>query len=245
MLDPSDLHAQMVLWKKDLKKMAAMRILPRGRLLTFYGKVKSLSHMPPQTIEDVELGLLASDILRLMGDPAESQKLLKDLSNFGESTFPGYDLTRQIQARLLVEQELPPLKALEYRKYLAGWNNKSLGKFGSNETFIGQYLYLRNREGKGANEPILQSYLKTPLRGHISSALALEWYKTLGQRFVALGAYLEARESFVKASAFAPSGMIPILEQYQRQAAFMLSNVALNKTPLFDPRLIENRIKPR
>ena len=231
-LDPSDLSARIALWRKEVKKMASQRLLPRADLMALYGQVKNLAHETPQTIEDLDLALLASDILRLTGDLAESHQKLRSLAAFAASAFPGYNLLRQIQARELIEAEMPPARALAYRKYLAGWSTKPLLKFGATDKFIGKYLYLRNAESASISDDSLHRFLDLPLAPHTPPALALEWYKTLGLKLMARGSHFLAHEAFDKASSFASSGMKPILQLYQREAAFMVKNVALNQLPV-------------
>jgi len=97
-----------------------------------------------QTLEDIELAVLESDLLAALGQREQSLKLLQTLLDSFEQKRPGEGMERQVAARLLVEgSEILEEEVLLWRRYLAGWS--PLPTMPSKSHWI--FSYLRFRKG--------------------------------------------------------------------------------------------------
>lgn len=219
-IDKSDEGALLNLFKSEIRKIAIREIPLKGRLNTWKRAIRNARRVPPLTFEDIELGILESDIYRITGDRNESLNILRKLAEPEIARRLGDNLLRKIFARIMVEKSLTQKEALPWRKYLAGW--QSIPKIKSVVSdWI--FIYLRLRSGSGdlfkKNSPTLLLEAKVPK--NIPATFKVEWYRLLGFSFLELNSFQLAHKAFTKATKVATGAKSKLLDQYSRMAIFL------------------------
>jgi hypothetical protein len=218
-LDPKDKEARLRLWRREIRKVATDRWISEGRLTTWREAVSAARAVPPATLEDVELALLESDLVRLLGDPNESLKILRDLADKSKSKYFGESLTRETEARLALEEQLGPGQAIEWRKYLAGWR-RNLPDAGSAGPWILSYLRLRNEKGGKIESEELTKLIDQAPDAALSRSFHLEWYRIIAQRLMREGRFQDAAKAYRKAADAGLSGNRDVFAEHARRALF-------------------------
>lgn len=217
-LDAKDQEARVRLWRRETKKAASERLPSRGRLATWIETVRQARRFPPETLEDVELAIIESDLARAHGDRHTSIALLRDLAAASKNKYFGESLWRETIARLSLEEALPHERALEWRSYLAGYGKKIPDNY--KDLWLTTYLKLRaDRQHQLPLNEVL-SYLEAAPDAAFTGSFPSEWYRLIAARLMRDERYQEAATAFAKAVQAAPVGHRAALEQEVRRARY-------------------------
>lgn len=174
---------------------------------------------PPRHEEDLEMRILALDLVAFAESKIQTSPDLADLATFHDSHPLPIHLARQILIRERLGQILPPESAEPWRWYLAGWSALPTGTIHNKESregtpWIVDYLRLRNRiRGRAADKNQSQVSVlidKKPDEVLIrrEPAFAFEWYRSLAE--------LAEKE--------APAGTNPVAQALWLKAAASVSS---------------------
>lgn len=186
--DPKDLSSKLDLWSRRVKEVASSRNPSAMSVMTWIETTRKARRIPAETVEDIELALLESDLRSLNDERSMSQQILDEVSMEAAHKSPGETLERQIAARLLTERSgLDPSKIREWRRYLAGW--RSPPELLANEPWI--FTYLRMRRERSSNRGSTMSAALFPAE-EMDVMFRREWYRLLADRFLGLEDYGQA-----------------------------------------------------
>jgi hypothetical protein len=229
-VDPGDLGVRLAGWKKKIDLVVNDSAKHEAKIQTWEDVLNRARNRPPKVLEDVEIAILESDLLRVAGQKDKSFEILKELTEFGKSTFLGDSLTREIYTRINLE-DLGPSDALKWRMYLAGWHPGAPSKANPSDPWLIKYLRLRRMDSESFDAESLDRLLMTELNPDLPKTFQVEWYRFLAFRFLGLENYKSAEIAWNHA-ADATSG--PKRETYQmhaREAAFFAQTGPLKTTP--------------
>jgi len=219
-LNPQDREPRVRAWRNEAMHLATERVPKLGAIKDLRDSIAASRKQPAEAIEDIELGILEADLAAILGDRAGTILLLKSLQGESQRKFLGDSLTREIHARLKIEQTPQVTTPLEWRRYLAGWR-KTLPAAGEGEPWILTYLKLRSPRAADIAVEQLKQYLgSTAPDASLPATFAQEWYRVLAEKLMARGAYAEAKVAYEKASQAARVPLRPLLEEHARRAAF-------------------------
>ena len=227
--DELNLQNRLNYWNQEIKYISRLKNRPKSRSEFLLRSLNTSRKWPPQSIEDIELAILESDFLRLLGERKNSIALLNRLKKFSKEKGIGDSLVRKIEARILVENVGRSKNRLSWRRYLAGWSSKTPDKVKGKEAWIFHYLRLR----RGHKELYKNNYLNLIARisppSQVAATFKSEWYKYLGHRFMEVEKYRKAASSYKMAADVAKSGKKDIYHQYSRKALFYDSYGSITK----------------
>lgn len=207
-LSPGDLFVKVELWRERIKKIASERAVDEAGVSTWLETVVKAQRNPAKTIEDVELGMMESDILSLQGHRAESQAKLRALSDIVRIKPPGELIERQILARERIEELMKDdNRAKDWRRYLAGW--RMIPEAQPDDPWIAMYLRMR-RERNPQRDQVLANAL-IPV-DDMDPSFRIEWYKLTAGRLVSFGDYEIAGSMYRELLKIATGGRRPFYE---------------------------------
>ena len=93
-------------------KLAQNRFADQKQLKKWRATVAKSRLWPPQALEDVEAAILQSDLERVLGNYHESLDLLKKLGELAKDRYLGAAISRSIEARIAIENQLPLERAV-------------------------------------------------------------------------------------------------------------------------------------
>jgi hypothetical protein len=221
-LDPDNLGVRQDIWARRIQQVATEKAPSAGKLATWLEAVNLARHWPPTAIEDIELAIRESDLYRQLGDVGQSVTVLEQVNQYGSDHYLGNDLMRQIQARLILENQVGGLQATEWRRFLAGWRGRP-GLEQKSPHWLLAYLHLR---GNGFDDKALAE-IDTRYSAEIGSEFALEWHRLLAERYFAASDYSAASRAYAQAAKIASSGGKDLLEEHARRANFYANSPAL------------------
>lgn len=220
-LDPDDRATRLKIWRNAIHKVATERLPSPGRLETWQTALGKYRRFPPKSLEDVEAGILESDVARQVGRRDESLKILADLETAGKKTFFGFSLQREISARLAIEQSFGEEQALEWRRFLAGWRRTIPEEALFAGPWVTTYLKLRNMKPERISRAELdQAFALEEVAAGLPETFGHEWHKILAGKFMAAGEYERAAASYKSAAKFAAGSLKELMEEHARRASF-------------------------
>ncbi len=185
---PTDLNAKVDLWRDRIKIVASDRAIDEGAIATWFEVVQHAQHMPAQTIEDLELGIIETDLLSLQDRRSDSQKKLAALVSSIKIRPPGEFMERQILARQRVEDQISdPQRARDWRRYLAGW--RTIPEVLPDDPWITSYL--RMRRERHPNRDLVLANALLPVED-MDPIFRTEWYKITASRLLSFEDYENA-----------------------------------------------------
>lgn len=201
-LSPRDLFVRVELWKERIRIAATERGMSDAAIATWLETVQKAQHSPPKTIEDVELGMLESDLLALLGHRVESQKKLDALIQVARLKPPGELIERQLISRQRIETSMKDdAKARDWRRYLAGW--RTLPEETPDDPWIAVYLRMR-RERNPPRDQVL-SHALMPVE-EMDPSFRVEWYRLTAGRLLAFEDYENAAQMYRELLKIASGG---------------------------------------
>ncbi len=231
-LDPGSTAAKLKLWKRDIKHLGAERFPNVGQLQKWRDLLTQNLNLPPKSLEDIEMALLLSDVMRLQGETTESLKMLTAVQESAIKRHIGDQLVRDTEARLRVEQIGDP-QALEWRKVLAGFT-RTLPEQNKEPSTLWLLSYLRFRNAKDdqmSKEELNRNLTEVPPDISLPQTFAFEWYKLLAARFMKLEEYTLAAQSFELAASVARPATKELYQEHTRRAQYYASMGRIRKTP--------------
>ncbi len=222
-LDPEDRSSKILYIKKEILKDVTAKFATLSYLLPKISKWKLIlstqKTWPPQTVDDIEIRLLESDLQRLAEQKVESLAVLEELKKLDSTKKLGSSITRKIWSRWKVEKDLPDHDALQWRRYLAGWAVNPPEKKSSDETWILTYLRLRALERNSESSYDPRGYLRMEPDSSLPDCFTIEWSRILGISLMRSGHYEDARQLFKKTTELS-SYSKDLFVQYTRWAEF-------------------------
>lgn len=213
-LSPRDLYVRVELWKERIKVAAAERGMTAAAMATWLETVQKAQRTPPKTIEDIELGMLESDLLALQGRRVDSQKKLDALISAARLKPPGELIERQLVSRQRIEASMKDdAKARDWRRYLAGW--RTLPEATPDDPWIAVYLRMR-RERNPTREQVLSNALM-PVE-EMDPSFRIEWYRITAGRLLAYEDYENAAQMYRELLKIATGGRKTFYEMQLRMA---------------------------
>ena len=213
-LSPRDLFIRVELWKERIKIAASERGMTEASIATWLETVQKAQRNPPKTIEDVELGMLESDLLALQGRRVASENKLDALVNLARVKPPGELIERQLISRQRIEATIKEdSKARDWRRYLAGW--RSLPEATPDDPWIAVYLRMR-RERHPKRDQVLSNALM-PVE-EMDPMFRVEWYKINAGHFLAYEDYENAAQMYRELLKTAVGGRKNFYELQYRMA---------------------------
>ncbi|MCX6117500.1 MAG: hypothetical protein NT027_08165 [Proteobacteria bacterium] len=168
-------------WKEQILKQSKERALTPLALETWLELISKNRSSPIQVIEDVELGILESDLLVLAMRRDESVRILNELQSDRKFKIIGEQLQRQVLARLEIDNRLPVGDLwTEWRRYLGGFRSIP-GVAPENQFWIFNYLKLRS--DKNILVENLNGYLMFPI-DDVPVLFKREWVRLLFERYL-------------------------------------------------------------
>jgi hypothetical protein len=220
-LDPDDRGSRLKIWRQSIQKVAMDRLPSPGRLETWKTVLRKYRRFPPETLEDVEAGILESDVARIIGDREDSRKILQDLMQADQKTFFGFSYQREIAARIAVEDSLAEEQALEWRRFLAGWRRAMPEESLFAGPWITTYLKLRNMKADRISPAELdQASALEDIGAGLPETFVHEWHKILAGKFMYAGQYDRAAAAYKAAAKSAQGSMQELMEEHARRAAY-------------------------
>ncbi len=211
-LDPSSKSFQLKLWQDELRSGTAPS--------TIQAAVRARMTWPPQSMDDVELALFLSDLLRLAGDRAGSLSQIEELKIIASQKSVGEATLRKIHVIFEIESLLPADEALPWRRYLAGLGAIPNTGAVSATPWILLYLKLRNRDAEFGHDELTQLKNLPPPQG-LPPTFQTEWHRLIAGRFSALTLFDEAIAAYTLAQRTAPPGGVAFLNQEARRMGFL------------------------
>lgn len=217
-LDPDDQNVRLRVWRREIRKVATDRFAATGRLQTWREALNRARAKPAAALEDVEAGILESDVARALGDVDGSLAVLQEFAAESKQRYFGDSLARELEARLSIEKGAGA-QSLEWRRFLAGFR-KTLPDTNLNDgPWILTYLKVRNLKELEAPEltRLLTEVAPDP---ELSSSFHLEWYRILADRLMRKGAFAEAATAYDKAANVARPAAKEVYAEHARRARF-------------------------
>jgi|GEM_PF-1161814 len=170
---------------------------------------------PPRNEEDIEMRILALDLMAFGESKIQTSPDLADLASFHDSHPLPIHLARQILIRDRLGQILPPEAAAPWRWYLAGWSALPTapgdGKESpEDEPWVLEYLRLKNRlrspspKEVSLQVPVFMNKKIDEVLTKREPAFAFEWYRSLAElaeKEAPAGVNLVAQALWLKAAA--------------------------------------------
>ncbi|MCX6106548.1 MAG: hypothetical protein NTY08_12030, partial [Proteobacteria bacterium] len=240
-LDPKDREPQVKLWRAEAYRLTTDRVPKLAKIKDLRDTLAQARHRPATNLEDVEIGILESDLAAILGDRQGSVALLKELSAESKAHFFGDVLQREIAARMAMESGAGGMATLVWRRYLAGWRkaipvtasatapttptNAAQTVVKEREPWILTYLKLRNPKAAPASARDLQQMLTgvTP-DPELPLTFTREWYRLLGERLMQVNAYADAGVAYDRAAQAAVPAARPAFAEHARRARFGVSH---------------------
>lgn len=216
---PNDREAQLQSLKIVVSTLAGARVLNRPALADYLVQARKQKIWPPKNIEDVEFGLLESDLHRLLEEPEASKEILQEVVKIATSGRLNEGLVRAIYARLRVEQNIQGPRAIAWRKFIAGWRSDPPER-GEAEPWILTYLRVRRGDKVLTAPANLPSLVTMGVDQDLPQTFRTEWFKILADQFMRIGEYRSAKTAFEYASRNASPGRVAFLEEQARRALF-------------------------
>jgi len=197
-------------------------------------RVIAAAEWPPRHEEDVELRILALDLIAFSGDKMETNPGLGGLATFHATHPLPVHLARQILVRERLERILPVADALPWRWYLAGWaaipgqgSDLPDRKTGKHAPWLIDYLRVRNWLRSGAPADVssqVPGFMNKKIDLALAAAepdFAFEWYRGLAELLERGSGASQAQALWLKAAAAASNATVrDRMEQNARRAAF-------------------------
>ena len=220
-LDPEDHNNRLRVWRKAIIAVASERQPSIGRLETWKDTLKKFRKVPPKTLEDVEAGILESDVARIMGQTEESISILRELVEADKKSFFGFSLQREIAARLMIEEQLGVEAGLEWRRLLAGWRKQMPDEQLFSGPWITTYLKLRNlKASRISNEDLSGVFSLDIEKEGLPTTFKHEWYKIIAGKFMNAGSFTKASEAYALAQKSAEGSLAELMAEHARRASF-------------------------
>ena len=198
--------------------------LDREDIKKLHHEVDSQIRSPYQSIEDIYLEILASDIQRHF-DHKESMERLQKIQDFRNKKSIGALLARHVSLRLEIEKNLEPQQGLAWRNYLAAWTK--IPKKLPHEIDLWALAYLRLRNGKTEQwqleSEILKAYHINLTEWQLPQNFSAIWYHSLAKKIFSFKRFELAAQAWEKAAKHSPSGSQAIYIEYSRLARFFHS----------------------
>ena len=248
-LDPKDREPQVKLWRAEAYRLTTDRVPKLAKIKDLRDRLAQARHQPATNLEDVEIGILESDLAAILGDRQGSVALLKALTAESKTRFFGDVLQREIAARMAIESGAGGMATLEWRRYLAGWRkaipmtstttalNAASSSAPTTPTSVAQtvvkerepwiltYLKLRNPKAAPSSARDLRQMLTgvTP-DPELPLTFTREWYRLLGERLMQVNAYADAGVAYDRAAQAAVPAARPAFAEHARRARFGVSH---------------------
>ena len=220
-IEPGNKGILLKIWQKEIHTVATERFPEKSRIATWIHALKGARNWPAKSIEDIEMAVLESDLLRLNNEWEKSYQILETLYDYTQRIHVGDSLLRRIHARFYIENVLSSEKSFNWRVYLAGWNSRiPLEVFDDQLPWIQNYLLLRNLPKKFFSAAYLNRLANIEVPKDVHLNFKMEWYRILGTKFFMKEMYKEAELTFNHAHQIAPDGWKALLSQHTRHAAF-------------------------
>lgn len=220
-LDPGDHDNRLRVWRKAISAVASERQPSIGRLETWKETLKAFRKVPPKTLEDVEAGILESDIARVLGQTEESLTILRELVEAAKKSFFGFSFQREISARLMIEEQLSVEAGLEWRRLLAGWRRQMPDEQLFSGPWITTYLKLRNiKASKITKEELLEVFALDIEKEGLVTTFKHEWFKIIAGKLMTAGEFEKAGEAYLQAQKFAEGSLSELMGEHVRRAQF-------------------------
>ncbi|MGE0174270.1 MAG: hypothetical protein AB7T49_15845 [Oligoflexales bacterium] len=179
-------------------------------------EIMEFVNWPPQSIEDAEGYVLASDLLRGLGHVENSIDLLRVvLAQSSDYGYPSY-LIRMLASRL--EVEVTTADPASWRNFLAGWAPLPPTPDLSRLSWIQAYLVVRNRSNLSLDQ--LKILAQKPYPKGAPNELLAEWHQFVAERFTQSGEVDLAVRHLESAKSFTTEAGITLIDQKIRRAKF-------------------------
>lgn len=229
-LDPKDQEAKLRLWRKEIKALGSQRFPDQGQLEKWRDTLTQVWRDPPETVEDVETGLLLSDIQRLLGKTEDSLKPLLSIQETAKKRFIGDNLVRETEARIRLEQLGDPL-ALEWRRVLGGFTT-TLPEQSKEPPQVWLLTYLRFRNAKDdqlTKDELIRNFTQISPDSTLPPTFAFEWYRLLANRLMKQEDYSVAAEAYDKAASVARPAARELFTEHSRRARYYAEKGPLSR----------------
>lgn len=218
-LAPEDQSVRLKVWRREIKKVAAERFAGGGRLQTWREALSRARTTPAASLEDVETGILESDVARALGDVDGSLAILTELTEQGRKRYFGDSLAREIEARLAIEASAGA-QAFEWRRYLAGFRKTLPDSSLSAGPWILTYLKVRNLRTLTGTD-LSRLLVESPPDASVASSFHVEWYRVLAERLMRQDFFADAATAYDRASAAARPASQEIYAEHARRARYL------------------------
>jgi hypothetical protein len=217
-LNPGDRSVRIEIAKNAIRDLLESSHVDLTGLSSWVEALKKLRHWPPKVVEDVEAGLIESDVLFLMGEEEESTALLQDLHKFIATRQVGSSIARQIAVRLELSQNQDRAYRSPWLRYVAGWGPlpkpRQLEK-----SWI--EIYLRGRRDHNPSLEVLrlwESYLPS-VAGY--PEILLEWHKMIAMGWFRRGDLERAATAYDEIAKKAHGDFKLLAEEHARRMRFL------------------------
>jgi hypothetical protein len=223
-IDPNDFGNRLASWRKKIDAVVNDSAKNETKMATWEKVLNQARNQPPKVLEDIEIAVLESDLLRIAGKKAESIAILNELTQIGKNIFLGESLTREIYTRLKLE-DLDPTNIIRWRMYLAGWHASPPAKAAATDPWLISYLRLRRLDAEPFDQESLDKFLAADLDPELPETFRVEWYRYLAYRYLKMENYPRAAAAWKKAAATAPGPKKDAFLMYSREADFFAKSV--------------------
>ena len=219
-IDPTDLEAKLWLWKSEIRKIARGDFSLEGRLRPWFRQINKNKKWPPTKSEEVEVAILEADMLRISNEQKRSYKILRDLKKLADDKNLGDRLTRQIYARIYLEEQMSIERAEAWRRYLSGWK-PAPPKLDEKPTWISLYLTIRNPKTMRDETPafLLKALKITPPK-NMPKTFYVEWYDILGYWLAKNDEYESSEKAYKNAELHSKSGSKSYYQMLVRKMSY-------------------------
>ncbi|MCB9229914.1 MAG: hypothetical protein H6618_09905 [Deltaproteobacteria bacterium] len=186
--------------------------------------ISALTRFPPESLEEISLLLLKSDLLH-QSDTAESNEILIRLRDFIRQRNPGPAMIRQIYSRLAVNRIRDQQQQNRWRFYLAGWLPPGeIPLPHPDALWITRYLLIRWQAASKSSHHSgaeLKALRRVMPEKDLPAELTEQWLFTLGNISFHQQEWLLASDFFRDSSDVAGEGRIQKYLELSRLAAFL------------------------
>jgi len=189
-----------------------------------YQSITQQLQWPPASLEDVELKLLASDLLHFRQD-WKGQELLKDILDLITEELVGPALTRQIWSRWLIQTSyMEDDVKKQWLNYLAGWQSIPNTSHQNDQTpWIVSYLQNFRWQGEDA-ENLLNQTLPKNITESLPGSFFEMWHLNIAYRLMQKDRWILAEQAFLKSLRFSQEGGKEKTQELIRYMQFLQNN---------------------
>jgi hypothetical protein len=207
---------------RDIKLKLKDGFLDVAALDVFVQSTIKARRNPPETVEDVGLMLLQSDLEILRGGVDASRDLLLQAGNFFVQRDPGMMLRRQHQVRLgLFDAELPLALHIEWRKYLMGVTVLPPGAVDGG--WVVKYLKAR-RENHPTPTQLAEWHIDASILKDFPD-VQREWLKMVAHGYAKNQAYIQAQRVYDELSNLSSGDAKLLAQEHSRRMRYFQSRL--------------------